>query len=59
VDSVRIAWDAVLDTSGYVPRVVRMSAELLASAVGLYLFVSSISVSVASLSGVDDPWALM
>jgi 2'-hydroxyisoflavone reductase len=37
-------WDAVLDTSGYVPRVVRMSAELLAPAVQRYLFVSSISV---------------
>lgn len=37
-------WDAVVDTSGYVPRVVRASAEMLADAVGLYVFVSSISV---------------
>ncbi|MCC7039821.1 MAG: NAD-dependent epimerase/dehydratase family protein [Burkholderiales bacterium] len=37
-------WDAVVDTSGYVPRVVRASAELLAERVGRYLFVSSISV---------------
>ncbi len=37
-------WDAVLDTSGYVPRIVRMSAELLAPSVQRYLFVSSISV---------------
>lgn len=37
-------WDAVIDTSGYVPRVVRASAELLAPRVGHYLFVSSISV---------------
>jgi len=37
-------WDAVVDTSGYVPRVVRASAELLAPLVGRYLFVSSISV---------------
>jgi 2'-hydroxyisoflavone reductase len=36
-------WDAVLDTSGYVPRVVRASAELLEPRVGRYLFVSSIS----------------
>lgn len=36
-------WDAVIDTSGYVPRIVRMSAELLAPNVGEYLFVSSIS----------------
>lgn len=37
-------WDAVLDTSGYVPRIVKASAELLAPRVGRYLFVSSISV---------------
>jgi 2'-hydroxyisoflavone reductase len=37
-------WDAVIDTSGYVPRVVRASAELLAPNVSRYLFVSSISV---------------
>jgi len=37
-------WDGVVDTSGYVPRVLRMSAELLRGAVGRYVFVSSISV---------------
>ncbi|MGI8911041.1 MAG: SDR family oxidoreductase [Rubrobacteraceae bacterium] len=37
-------WDAVVDTCGYVPRVVRASAELLADAVDRYVFVSSISV---------------
>ena len=37
-------WDAVVDTSGYVPRIVRQSAELLGHRVGRYLFVSSISV---------------
>jgi 2'-hydroxyisoflavone reductase len=36
-------WDAVVDTSGYVPRVVRASAEALSDS-GLYCFVSSISV---------------
>ena len=36
-------WDAVVDTSGYVPRVVRESAELLRDS-GRYVFVSSISV---------------
>jgi 2'-hydroxyisoflavone reductase len=36
-------WDVVIDTSGYVPRIVRMSAELLAPSVGRYVFVSSIS----------------
>jgi 2'-hydroxyisoflavone reductase len=38
------SWDAVADISGYVPRVVRQSAELLRGRVGRYLFVSSISV---------------
>ncbi|HEY6018017.1 MAG TPA: NAD-dependent epimerase/dehydratase family protein [Gaiellaceae bacterium] len=49
------AWDAVLDTSGYVPRVVRQSAELLEPRAGRYLFVSSIS-AYADLSqpGVDE-----
>ena len=37
-------WDGVVDTSGYVPRVVRQSAELLCDAVERYVFVSSISV---------------
>jgi 2'-hydroxyisoflavone reductase len=36
-------WDAVIDTSGYVPRIVRASAEALSDS-GLYCFVSSISV---------------
>lgn len=46
-------WDAVLDTSGYIPAVVRASAELLADKVGRYLFISSVSV-YASLAGVND-----
>jgi 2'-hydroxyisoflavone reductase len=37
------SWDAVVDPSGYVPRTVRSSAELLAET-GHYTFVSSISV---------------
>ena len=37
-------WDVVVDTSGYVPAVVRTSAELLSPAAELYIFVSSISV---------------
>jgi 2'-hydroxyisoflavone reductase len=37
-------WDAVIDTSGYVPRVVRQSAELLEPAVGRYVFISTVSV---------------
>jgi 2'-hydroxyisoflavone reductase len=38
------SWDAVLDTCGYLPRVVGDSARMLADAVQRYLFVSSISV---------------
>jgi 2'-hydroxyisoflavone reductase len=37
-------WDAVIDPSGFVPRVVRASAELLRGSIGHYVFVSSISV---------------
>jgi 2'-hydroxyisoflavone reductase len=36
-------WDAVIDTSGYLPRSVRASADLLAGAVDRYAFVSSVS----------------
>jgi len=59
-------WDAVIDNSGYVPRHVRMTAELLAPNVKQYLFVSSVSVypnfSVArdersALAKVDDETA--
>jgi 2'-hydroxyisoflavone reductase len=37
-------WDAVIDPSGFVPRLVKMSAELLAPNVGHYVFISTISV---------------
>ena len=37
-------WDAVIDTCGYVPRVVNDSATLLSNVVNHYTFVSSISV---------------
>lgn len=36
-------WDAVVDTSGYVPTVVGRGAGLLADAVGHYVFVSSVN----------------
>jgi len=58
-------WDAVIDTSGYVPRIVNESAELLAPNIGQYLFVSTISVYAdlgtpgmdedAALATIDDP----
>ena len=37
-------WDAVLDVNGYVPRIVRVSAERLAGAADRYVFISTISV---------------
>ena len=58
-------WDAVVDTSGYVPRVVKMSAELLAPNVKQYVFISSISVypetvpphadETAAVATMEDP----
>lgn len=47
-------WDAVVDTSGYLPRVVGASARLLAGAVGHYVFVSSISVYASFAEVVDE-----
>ncbi len=48
-------WDAVIDTSGYVPRLVKASAELLAPNVGQYVFISSISVyGDTSKVGIDE-----
>lgn len=37
-------WDAVIDVAGYVPRIVRLSAEVLKPNVSHYIFISSISV---------------
>ena len=58
-------WDAVIDTSGYVPRVVKASAEALKDRAAHYLFVSSISVYAdgggadqdesAPVGALDDP----
>lgn len=48
-------WDAVVDPSGYVPRVVRASAELLRGSIGHYVFVSSGSVYAEPLApGFDE-----
>jgi 2'-hydroxyisoflavone reductase len=38
------AWDAVVDPSGYVPRVVGQTADVLRDAAGTYVFISSASV---------------
>jgi 2'-hydroxyisoflavone reductase len=37
-------WDAVIDNTGFVPKWVKLSAELLAPSVQQYLFISSVSV---------------
>jgi 2'-hydroxyisoflavone reductase len=52
-------WDAVADMTGYVPRVVRASAELLRERTGRYLFVSSVSAyaSFAEPVSEDSPLA--
>lgn len=48
-------WDAVIDTCGYVPRLVRDAATLLADRVELYTFISSISVySDPSIAHMDE-----
>lgn len=36
-------WDAIIDTSGQVPRIVKASAELLAPAAKQYIYISSVS----------------
>jgi 2'-hydroxyisoflavone reductase len=50
--SGRRRWDVVIDNSGYVPRHVRDSAELLHGRVGRYLYVSTISVYELEQGGV-------
>jgi 2'-hydroxyisoflavone reductase len=48
-------WEAAIDTCGYVPRVVRASAEFLAGAVEHYTFISSASVYAEPLlPGTDE-----
>jgi 2'-hydroxyisoflavone reductase len=47
-------WNGVVDTSGYVPRIVRQSAELLRDTVERYVFVSSISVYAEFSRPVDE-----
>ena len=48
-------WDAVVDTCGYLPRSVRAAAEILAPSVGIYVFISSLSVYAdVSRLGIDE-----
>ena len=48
------SWDAVVDTSAYLPQQARASAEALAGAAGHYLFVSSVSVYADLSQPVDE-----
>lgn len=49
------SWDAVIDTSGYLPRLVGDSARLLADSVNHYTYISSISVySRFDTPGIDE-----
>ncbi|MCR2805345.1 NAD-dependent epimerase/dehydratase family protein [Paenibacillus soyae] len=45
-------WDAVIDTSGYVPRVVKQSLEALSTKVRHYTFISTIDVYDEKVPGV-------
>jgi len=48
-------WDAVIDNSGFVPRIVKASAEVLAPNVGQYVFISTLSVYADnSKPGLDE-----
>ena len=47
------AWDVVIDDTGFIPKYVKMSAELLAPNVGYCLFISSIS-AYASFTKPND-----
>ncbi len=47
-------WDACVDVSGYVPRIVRASSELLAGAVEHLVFVSTISVYASLAQPTDE-----
>jgi 2'-hydroxyisoflavone reductase len=57
-------WDAVVDNTGYIPKYVKMSSDLLAPNVGYCLFISSISAyeslekpndETSAVSKLDDP----
>lgn len=47
-------WDAVVDTSGYVPRIVNQSVQLLKERVKHYTFISTVDVYDLTVPGVVD-----
>lgn len=55
LDQLTGNWDAVIDTCGYIPRIVRLSAEALKDKVGRYIYISSVSVySSFSKIGINE-----
>ncbi len=57
LDKLDGTWDVVIDTCGYLPRIVRKSAEALKSKVGRYVFISSVSVYADfSKPGIDESY---
>jgi 2'-hydroxyisoflavone reductase len=52
-------WDAVIDNSGYVPRHVRDSAQLLAPNVGRYVFISTGSVYAPGTEPINEDSPLL
>ncbi len=53
------SWDAVVDTCGYVPRIVNLSAQALKSVTRQYIFISSISAyENLTKVGIDESYPL-
>jgi 2'-hydroxyisoflavone reductase len=52
-------WDAVVDTSGHLPRAVRAAAEVLSDAVDVYVFISSQNAYAnVSVPGIEEAYPL-
>jgi 2'-hydroxyisoflavone reductase len=52
-------WDAVIDICGYIPRIVRASAELLVKQVKQYVFISTLNVyGEVQTEGLDETYPL-
>src|SRR5215207_2022610 len=50
-------WDTVIDVAGYIPRIVRLSAESLENRVSRYVFISSVSVyGDFKKAGIDETY---
>ena len=57
LDKLQGEWDVVIDTCGYLPRIVKKSAEFLKDRVGRYVFISSISVYADfKRTGIDESY---